>query len=275
MSLGSAQQGGGFLAFRPLVARGGVLVRVPNRDLPLLDPGAQHDRARWIVDGIATSYHAWVRATLREVASLDPSQLLRDELRALCRDVAERLVAVDTALAAGLQHRAHPAALPDNIYGTDGEWELYSTPSRDARLKAAVREISRELAALPAAELRPVELALAWQQEVTRPECSYVYQNSRGEPRAFTVETVLDRLFELSFDPYHCVELRWGAPADSAELATCPDGEDKLEWYRREQRLRQRIDRDYGSPTPLDSGPIERPELDPRHYWDGGAGRLR
>ena len=48
----------------------------------------------------------------------------------------------------------------------------------------------------------------------------------------------------MSFDPYHCPELRWGA-TDPAELSTCPDGDTKREWYDAEQNLRNQIDRTY------------------------------
>ena len=34
----------------------------------------------------------------------------------------------------------HCDRLPRNIYGTNGDWETYSTPSRDARLKTAFKE---------------------------------------------------------------------------------------------------------------------------------------
>ena len=41
------------------------------------------------------------------------------------------------ALAAGLQNQSEPARLPVNIYGTEGDWEDYSTPARDFRLLIA------------------------------------------------------------------------------------------------------------------------------------------
>jgi hypothetical protein len=50
-------------------------------------------------------------------------------------------------------------------------------------------------------------------------------------------------LFRLSFDPYHCVERRWGAVG--AELATCRDSGLKRRWYDAEQNLRNQIDRSY------------------------------
>lgn len=273
LALGSAAQGGGFVAFRPLTLVDGALVRAPNRELPLFDAVAQHDRARWLVDGTPAGYHAWVRATLAGARRADPVQLLRDEVSALCRDVAERIEAVEAAVAAGLSARPHPMQLPDNIYGTEGEWEEYSTPSRDARLKAAVREIHRELSpALAAlddagADRLRAALAAAWRDEVARPECDLFYLDTAGDPRDLSLDLVVDRLFELSFDPYHCPELRWGAPAGSDERAGCPDDLVKRLFYEREQRLRNRIDREYGAPTPFDSGPFERPAVDPRTLW--------
>ena len=47
----------------------------------------------------------------------------------------------------------------------------------------------------------------------------------------------------MSFDPYECIERRWGARAE--ELAACTDDESKAHWYKAEQRLRNQIDRTY------------------------------
>ncbi len=58
-----------------------------------------------------------------------------------CADLDYRADAVTLALEAGLQNRPQPDRLPENIYGTEGDWETYSTPSRDARLKTAFKEL--------------------------------------------------------------------------------------------------------------------------------------
>jgi hypothetical protein len=50
-------------------------------------------------------------------------------------------------------------------------------------------------------------------------------------------------MFRLSFDPYHCIERRWGA--GGPELATCHDAPVKSQWYEAEQNLRNQIDRTY------------------------------
>jgi len=61
---------------------------------------------------------------------------------------------------------------------------------------------------------------------------------------ALNLEQVRHRLFQLSFDPYHCAELRWGAQS-SDELATCTDDQVKQSWYAGEKGLRNQIDRKY------------------------------
>lgn len=189
--------------------------------------------------------------------------------RALCRDLADRVEAVDVAIAAGLAARAHPGVLPENIYGTEGDWETYSTPSRDARLKAAVRQLAGYLRGLPTRALLAPLLRGAWREAAATAACQITYLGSTGAPHTLALDDILDRLFDLSFDPYHCPELRWGAPGGSPERAACPDDDVKLRWYADETRLRNRIDRDYGVPTPLDAGPEAPPDVDPRRALAG------
>jgi hypothetical protein len=57
------------------------------------------------------------------------------------------------------------------------------------------------------------------------------YTNSAGEKVALTLLDIEKRLYDLSFDPNHAPELRWGAPLGSAEVTTAklidtpvPDG---------------------------------------------------
>ncbi len=68
----------------------------------------------------------------------------------------------------------------------------------------------------------------------------------------------MERLFLLSFDPYHCPELRWG----DVDTASCPDGSSKRWWYEQEQRLRNVIDTDHRVNTTLDWGPRNIPDID-------------
>ena len=54
--------------------------------------------------------------------------------------------------------------------------------------------------------------------------------------RPLTFDDLMHRLFAISFDPYHCIELRWGA--QGSERESCPDSTPKVKWYMAEQRLR-------------------------------------
>jgi hypothetical protein len=58
------------------------------------------------------------------------------------------------------------------------------------------------------------------------------------------LDGIRQRLFDLSFDPYHCVELRWGAKT-TQELSTCHDNENKRSWYRQERWLRYQYERQF------------------------------
>ena len=175
-------------------------------------------------------------------------------VRALCEDLKYRVDAVDVAIKAGIHKRPQPERLPNNIYGTDGDWETYSTPSRDARLKTAFKELRDEVArflALAAAgsdrlaytgdDIRR-DIRQVYLQETSA--CTIAYARSDGSEKQLSFAEVARRLFSLSFDPHHCAERRWGAQ-DAEELATCPDGADKRAWYEAEQRLRNQPDRTY------------------------------
>jgi hypothetical protein len=48
----------------------------------------------------------------------------------------------------------------------------------------------------------------------------------------------------LDFDPYHCIERRWGASSPD-ELASCKDNEIKTRWHKAEQVLRNQVDAGY------------------------------
>ncbi len=262
---GTARLGGGFKNFRPQRWVNGRIERFANAELPGFDGLAQFDRSGYVVAGAPSTYHAWVRASLAESnVVIDPVAEFREQVRSICRDVSDRVDAVNIAVASGIARQPHPASLPENIYGTVGDWEDFSTPSRDARLKASFRELHEFVADRADRATLAAALLQAWREEAASPECSYQYTRSNGAVTRLTVDTVLDRIYQLSFDPYQCIELRWGAPSGSEELASCHDTPDRLHWYADEHRLRNRIDREYGVPTPLTSGPEEPADIDVR-----------
>jgi Ni,Fe-hydrogenase I small subunit len=47
----------------------------------------------------------------------------------------------------------------------------------------------------------------------------------------------------ISFDAYHCPELRWGAALNSAEGRSCHSTAEKNYWYSQQQLLRNQLER--------------------------------
>jgi hypothetical protein len=54
-------------------------------------------------------------------------------------------------------------------------------------------------------------------------ELTITYTRSDGSPQELSVAEILQRkdAFEMAYNPNDCVEIRWGAPENSAERATC------------------------------------------------------
>jgi hypothetical protein len=200
-------------------------------------------------------YYDFVRARLAGgKLEFDPLREVQDMVASNCDDLHYRADAVVLALNAGMQNRTQPARLPPNIYGTDGDWEIYSTPSRDARLKTAFREVRDNvgrfmalyLANDPRLKYKGPNLAvdMLTVYDRTAAQCTLAYARSDGSRMTLSYEDARRRLFAMSFDPYHCVERRWGA-TDPKELATCRDGGAKQAWYAAEQNLRNQLERTY------------------------------
>ena len=272
----SPGMGAGFKRWRPLTLvgavrapdgsyRGGQIKPAPDKEIADWSDeqffGTERNRTKtwtsgkFVLEGETLDYYDYVRRRLANTGfRYDPLEETRSMVRSLCEDLKYRVDAVDVAVKAGLHKRPQPDRLPNNIYGTDGDWETYSTPSRDARLKTAFKELRDEVARFLAlaAEGNPrisyagsdirSDLRQVYQQEAGA--CSIAYLRSDGSERRLGFAEVMRRLFALSFDPHHCAERRWGAH-EADELATCTDGADKRAWYEAEQRLRNQPDRTY------------------------------
>jgi hypothetical protein len=239
----------------------------------------------FVLNGQAMDYYDYVRAEMAGGSlSFDPVQEVADMVTSNCADLSYRADAVQLALEAGLDRQAEPARLPVNIYGTEGDWEDYSTPSRDARLKTAFKELrdneERFMTLYRAHDSRLAyrggDLAGDMLQAYDRAAalCTVSYARSDGSRVRFGYEEARRRLFRLSFDPYQCVERRWGA--EDAELSTCPDGAAKRAWYAAEQSLRNQIDRSYEAKMDWSLAELQQggpgigvnqpPEIDARAY---------
>lgn len=248
-------------------------------------------RAVFSVNGRPMNFQDFVRTRLA-IGELrfHPIEELQNAMDSLCGDLQDRVIAVAAATSAGIHLKAHPDRLPRNIYGTSGEWEDFSSPSRDARLKTSFLEVRQRMEKMvkmyqerdPRIDYQGTNLAEDLRAAYNRSAsaCTVEYTRSNGSKMKLSYDEVVRRLFAFSFDPYHCIELRWGA-STREELSTCEQGDsrasaDKLEWYSAEQRLRNQIERTYDArmdftrfelvKKPAGSGVDQAPNVDLRAY---------
>jgi hypothetical protein len=270
--------GAGFKNWRPMrlvdatrrsdgVYIGGRVVLALNKEIPDYSdeqyfgngkrPDDDGDWANggFMLNGEYLDYYDYVRAKLAGgKLEFDPVKEVHDMVDSNCNDLHYRGDAVTLALAAGLQNQPQPERLPANIYGTEGDWENFSTPSRDARLKTAFKELRDQTARFvkmyQTGDAKLVykgrdlvgDLIATYDREAAA--CHITYARSDNSQVTLSYDEARRRLFLMSFDPYHCVERRWGA-TDPAELSTCADGATKQAWYFAEQNLRNQLDRAY------------------------------
>ena len=277
-----AALGGGLKNWRPFYLVGGQLVggaiigghmqMARQRDIPDFslvqylgtEPNASGDvrQARFSYNGVKLGFYEYARAAISGGRTdYNPVFELQATMRTLCNDLEDRRQAIDLAVRDGVTARNHPSEIPANIYlSDDNAWESYATPARDARLRAAFVQFHRELAAMINLWLNrdsrivydgqflQQDLLQAYDQESAR--CTTVYLSSDKRPVPLSFDDVARRLFAMSFDPYNCVELRWGDDSPA-----CTDQAAKRRWYAQEQPARGEIGRDeQGAATEL-AGP--------------------
>jgi hypothetical protein len=261
--------GAGFKNWRPVVyqTNGAVVGRANAQiaDYSLAQfygteasPDRNWKKGSFSRDGVRYDYYDYVRVVLAEGnLRFEPLQEVENLLEALCYDSKDRVASVNEAIEAGIHDKSQPERLPYNIYGTNGEWETYSTPSRDARLKTSFHEAYKKVEQFLklTAERSPLvdysgsvddlKRELGQVIENSYAACTLSYRNSAGRDVELNLGDIEERLWDLSFDPYHCAEARWGARG--SEMASCQDGSTKRAWYQAEQRLRNQMERTYDS----------------------------
>ena len=244
---------------------GGHIVLTPNAKIPDFslvqyvgtepNPAGDVANARFAYNNTPLGFYEFVRVAVSGgKMEFNPVYELQTTMRTLCNDLKDRAQFVSMAFSENIASRFHPTRLPNNIYGTDDdEWETYSTPSRDARLKTAFAQFYHDMGEMMSLYVKrderivydgydlKADLASAYTREANA--CIVSYTNSESRPVAMNFDAMAKRLFAMSFDPYNCIELRWGATG--AEAASCKDPQIKRRWYEAEQRLRNQIDRPY------------------------------
>ncbi|KYG70213.1 hypothetical protein [Bdellovibrio bacteriovorus] len=268
-------QGAGFKNFRPLALvdakvdssgsyAGGKIVAAMNYQLPNYGLeqfyGTEPDSSGWSkgkfsIRGQQVPYYDYVRMSLMQgEVHIDPLKDMAQLTDDICVSLKDRVEAVEAARTSGVYLKAHPERLPVNIYGAEGEWENFATPSRDARLKVAFADllvstkanIERYKKRDPAIKYNGGNLAAdlfaVYAQKAQA--CQFTYTTTNGLTVKMNLEAARQRLFNMSFDPYHCIEHRWGARLEQ-ELAACTDDENKRAWYEAEKWLRYQSERRY------------------------------
>jgi hypothetical protein len=208
----------------------------------------------WNFNGAQLGYYEYARAAVSGGRTdFNPVYELQSGIRSLCNDLEDRRQAVDQAVANGIAAKLHPASIPANIYNSDDTiWESYATPARDTRLRAGFIALRQELGrmigqwvardprvAYDGTDLR-ADLLAAYDR--ASHGCGITYLSSDKHPVSLSFDDVAQRLFAMSFDPYNCVELRWGDDG-----AGCPDQAGKRRWYAMEDAARRVVDRDTGA----------------------------
>jgi hypothetical protein len=245
----TADAGAGFKHFRPLLydRKAGTLTPLDNATLERDGPFARYSLQQY--RGSKDDFYDRMDVLINP-APLDPHVRMLSLLDALEEAVRRRVLAVDNGeqfMAQSPQTIAMPSG--HDIFETVGPWEDYATPSRDMRLLIALDSVL----ALPAQiERAPARFKLADQAaakaaaeriggELKRELAarSFSYTRSDGKPQAISLAEVVQRgeALEIAYNPNDCVELRWGAPDGSTELASCkrrapPEQRTRMERYR-------------------------------------------
>ncbi|UYL07609.1 hypothetical protein B9G69_011185 [Bdellovibrio sp. SKB1291214] len=269
-------QGAGFKNFRPLMLEGasqdssgaligGRIIAAENRNLAAYgteqyygsrpDGSGDWKKSQFIFNGQAINYYEYVQLKLTNgEPRIDPLMDMKFEVIDICSSLKDRVAAVELARRDGIPLKPHPERLPVNIFGATGEWESYATPSRDARLKTsfvdilaqAQKAINKHRAGDRMVRYNGGNLAkdlfAVYANEATL--CKFSYTTSNRQTLLMNLEAARQRLYNMSFDPYHCPEMRWGARKPQ-ELQSCTDDQNKRAWFDAERWLRNQIERRY------------------------------
>lgn len=275
--------GGGLKNWRPQVLKGahrddeghligGHIVVAKNADIADFslvqylgtepNPSESVKKAKFLYDGEEMGLYTYVRTAMSDGKTIyNPLHELRVSLKNLCRDVKDRANTVNLAISEHIQDKPHPRSLPENIFDAWGDWENYATPARDARLRIGFAELYKHMAemidlwvhrdprlAYEGTDLKS-DLLAVYDKQVAA--CDVTYLNSAKQPVPLNLGDVAQRAYAISYDPYDCIELRWGAAG--GERGTCTQSEKKIRWYEAQARFRQMEGRDFYTGYDLES----------------------
>ena len=222
----------GFKRFRPIVReKNGTLRRLTNNEI-----AKNPDYGDYSLDQSKLAVEEFYDRMddVMSPAPLEPMRALKEAITALEEQVNARVASVENGRKY-LVEGGREVAMPDgaSIFETTGAWEDFATPSRDLRLLIAVDvvrgfpdRVARrpERYAMPAGKSAAdvkAELDATLASELSAREFSYT--RTDGSQWTLKLKDVSDRMpaLEMAYNINDCAELRWGAPDDSEEAATC------------------------------------------------------
>jgi hypothetical protein len=223
--------GPGFKRFRPILREKSGFRRLSNADIAKNPQYADFSLEQGKLD-VEAFYDRM--DDVMSPSPLDPVRAMMEAITSLEEQVKARVTSVENGRKFQNSGKGD-ATMPDGpaIFETTGAWEDFSTPSRDLRLLIAidvVRGFPDRVARRPERYAMPAgqsvadvkaELQKVLVRELTSRQFSY--PRTDGSQWSLTVKDVIDRVtaLEMAYNPNDCVELRWGAPANSDEAATC------------------------------------------------------
>ena len=227
--------GAGFKAFRPLQwsRSRGEMASLTNDELtnhPEFAPFSLDQYA-----GTTDDFYSRMEEIINP-RPLDPVAMLVSLVDALDESVSRRVNSVNNGEAYMAERSFSEMEMPTgySIFETSGGWEDFSTPSRDMRLLISIDTVRLFLDRVRVAPQRyglpesgeglteglaEIEAALA----ESLGSHSFTYSRSDHSTWTLTLADVVERRlgFEMSYNPNDCPEIRWVAPEESEEYATC------------------------------------------------------
>jgi len=224
--------GPGFKRFRPIVTdQNGALRRLTNAEIAK-NPQYGDFSLEQAKLGVEAFYDRM--DDVMSPAPLDPLRAMKEAITSLDEQVKARVTSVENGRKFQNSGRGE-ATMPDGatIFETTGAWEDFATPARDLRLLIAidvVRGFPDRVARRPERYAMPngksvadvkAELQSVLASELSARKFSYI--RSDGSSWTLAIRDVVDRAgaLEMAYNLNDCVELRWGAPDNSAEASTC------------------------------------------------------
>ena len=249
--------GAGFKAYRPshYDRETGAITQFTNEEIM-----ASSNAISWSDQQYTGSIDDFYEAIegLTNPRPLDPIAMQISLVDALEESVSRRVNSVNNGEGYMRSHNYAEIRMPEgyDIFETSGPWEDFSTPSRDMRLLISIDTVvnfvdnvrrNPDRFGLNTASVEAAIVEIEAARTTSLQERSFEYTRSDGSVWPLTLLDVVERAvsFEMSYNPNDCSEIRWSAPAESDEFASCqrhaPSWQrDRMDSYRSWFEDRQR-----------------------------------